>query len=814
MRPARGLSILGALVTLRALLRRPGVGVTCVLILGLAIGGNTAIFSLLDAVALRPLPYRAAGELVQIGAAVQGLADLKEISWPKFQALAAQSRDLAAVAAYYENRFGLTERERTEELAGARVSAGFFRVWGVQPVLGRTFAADEQARGGPDVVLLSYGYWRQRFGGDRGVLGRKLEIEGLPTTIIGVVPDTLRFPFAGVQIWLPRPDEAGFISPKWLDQGAGYLQMVARLRRGVPARAAQAEADGIAADYRARLPGQLDQAHRLVLVPLDEHLVGAARSTLWILLGAVFAVLCIACADAANLLLAAGVMRRREQAVRAALGASRRRLLGEALLESGLIGGAACLLGSGLAFAGLKLLVAAHPADLPRIADAGLSPRALAFDLAVTLLAVVLAGAAPALQTLRSDPAKLLAEGQRGTAGSRWMTRGQGLLVTGEIALALILLSAAGLLLRSLQHVNAIELGFDPRRLLSVQLTLPEAKHPGVAERRVFFEELLARAGSMGGVKAAALAEYPPGVGAPHTRLSVEGQPPVPPERQPLVLRAIVSAGYFRTLGTRFVRGRDFDPRTAPDAPLTAVVNRSLERQLFGGQDPLGARIRVRTGTVAEVIGVVEDTQQDPLEAGKEPMVFFPQRQAGADLSPPNFMTLLVRTDLPAAGFAAALRRAVDTVDPGQPLAEVTPVAEALAAGTARRRLTTGLLSAFSALALALSVLGVYGVLAHAVAQRRRDIGVRMALGASRPRAVRYVLDLGARWIVAGLLLGGLGSFAAGRALASQLFEVSAAGGAHLAVATSTMAAVALLGCVLPAWRAARVDPATALRQE
>ncbi len=801
------------LSTVRRLRRRPGVAVTSVLVLALAIGGNTAIFSLLDTVALRPLPYPAADELVQIGAAVQGLGDLKEVSWPKFRALAAQSRDLAAVGAYYENRFGLTSRERPEQLDGARVSDGFFRVLGVRPALGRTFAAEEQARGGAEVVILSYGFWRQRFGGDRGAIGNKLEIEGRPATIIGVLPAALRFPFGDVQIWLPRPDDAAFVSQRWLDQGAGYLQVVARLRPGMSLRSAQAETDRIAADYRTRLPGQLDGAHRLVLEPLDEHLVGTARSTLWALLGAVFLVLWIACADAANLLLAEGVMRRRERAVRAALGASRRRLLGEALLESCAIGCAAGLLGTGLAFAGLRLLVAAHPADLPRLAEAGLSVRALAFAVAVTALAAILAGAAPALQTLRAAPARLLAEGQRGSTPGRRLAQAQGLLVSGEIALALVLLSAAGLLLRSLQHVNSIAPGFEPSHLLSVQVALPQAKHPDVAERRAYFADLLDRVGGLGAVRSAALAEYPPGVGAPHTRLAVEGRDPEPPERQQLVLRLIVSPGYFRTLGTRLVDGRDFDPRSAPDAPLTAIVNRSLARLLFGAGHALGARLRLRTGSVAEVIGVVEDTQQDPLEAGKEPMVFLPQRQAGPDLSPPNYMSLLVRTDLGSAGFAAALRRAVDVLDPALPLPEVTPVAASLAAGTARRRLTTGLLSGFSALALVLSMLGVHGVLAHAVAQRRRDIGVRLALGASSLQAAGSVLRLASRWIAAGLLLGGLGSLAAGRALASQLFEVPATGGGHLAVSTLAMAAVALLSCGLPARRASRVDPAKTLRE-
>jgi len=799
--------------SIRRLLRRPGLTATAVVTLTLAIGANTAIFSLLDTVALRPLPYRDADQLVKIGAAVPGQDDLQEVSWPKLQALTEQSRETSAVAGYYQSTFGLTEKDRPEELSGFRVSGGFFDVWGVQPVLGRIFTADEQKPGGPNVALLSYGFWRQRFGGDRSIVGRSLELEGVPTAIVGVLPEVLRFPFGDVQVWLPRPDEVNFMPRKYVDLGAGYLQVTARLKPGVSLTAAQREIDGIVAAYKQDRPGQLDTAYGLAAKPLNELLVGSTRSTLLILLAAVTLVLLIACADVANLLLADGLSRRREIAARVALGAGRRQIFGQALRESLLIAGAGGVLGVLLAHWALRLLVAANPADLPRIHEVTLSGRALAFALLVTAVAGILAGLAPAWQTLRTDPKTFLAEGDRGAAGGARASWGQGLLVTTQVALALVLLSAAGLLLRSLQHVNGMELGFDPEGLLFVQVTLPEAKYPGVNERRVFFEDLQDRVRRIPGVQGAGLIEYPPTAGAPHMALSVEGRPPLPPDQQTLVLRGITSAGYFDALKTRFLDGHDFDPRIAPDAPQTAIISRSLRDLVFPGENPLGQRVRLRgTDAPIEIVGVVEDIQQNPLEAGMEPMIFLFQHQAGPDLSPPNYMSLAIRSNLPMAGVADALRREVSALDPGEPLPEMQTMSAMLATATARRRLTTGLFSGFSALALVLSLLGIYGVVSHSIFLRRREIGVRMALGANHLQVLANVLRLGARWILPGLVLGAIGSYFAGRGLASQLFEVEPTDWLHLVVAAAILGSIAFLACLVPARKATRIDPATTLR--
>ncbi len=797
--------------SLRSLLKRPGLSATAVLTLALGLGASTAIFSLLDTVALRPLPYRDADRLVEIGTVIPGQKEFRGVSWPRFQALLGEGRSMTAATAYYTASFGLTERERPEELSGARVSGGFFDVWGVAPILGRAFSADEEKRGGRDVVLLSAGFWRQRFGGDRAILGRNLELEGRPTTIVGVLPDVLRFPFADVQIWLPRPDDASFISRKAQALGAGYLQVVARRKPGVPLAAVERDLDRISASYRTNLPGQIDGALSLGAVTLDEHLVGTTRATLLVLLAAVFLVLLIACADVANLLLADGLSRRREIAARIALGAGRRHILGQALRESLLLAAAGGLLGVLLAYLGLKILVAANPADLPRIGEVALSGRALAFAFLLTTLAGVLAGLAPAWQTLRTDPRSFLAErnASGGTGGTGGL--GQGLLVTLEIALALTLFSAAGLLLRSLAQVNGMDLGLVPANLMFVDVTLPAARYPGATERRIFFEQLVERLRGLPGVSAAALVEHPPTVGASHMRLSVEGQAPVPTDRQPLVTRLFTGAGYFRTLQTRFLAGHDFDPGIAPNAPLTGIVGRSFRDTYFRGQNPVGRHLRLGSATV-EIVGVVEDIQQNPLETDREPLVFLFHHQVGAELSPPDAMSLAVRSALPAASVADSVRRVVHGLDPGEPLPEMTTLASLLRAATARRRLTTGLFAGFSALALLLCILGIYGVVAHSISLRRREIGVRMALGARPGQVLWSVLRRGARSIVPGLALGALASYFAGRGLQSQLFEVPATDLLHFTATAAILGAVAFLACLVPGQQATRIDPAVTLR--
>ncbi len=404
-------------------------------------------------------------------------------------------------------------------------------------------------------------------------------------------------------------------------------------------------------------------------------------------------------------------------------------------------------------------------------------------------------------------------EGDRAASSGRRAGWSQGLLVTGQVALALVLLSATGLLVRSLQQVRSVPLGFAPGGLALVQVTLPEARYPDLPARGRFFDELLARVRALPGIDAAALVEYPPTAGAPHTKVTRLAETDLSADEQPLVLRAMTSPGYFATIGARLLAGRDFDPAAPADSPVTAVVSRAFRERVFGGRDPLGRRVRLR-GSAAdiEIVGVVDDIQQDPIEEGIEPMIFLSQRQAGSDLFPPNFAQLVVRSALPVENVAGALRAAVRGLDPGEPLPEVTPMTTLLSAATARRRLEAGLFSGFTMLALALAMLGIYGVVAQAVSRRRREIGLRLALGAGERDVLREMLGVGLRWIAPGLSLGATGAWFTGRAMASQLFEVEPGSPLTIALAALLLGAVAIAACILPARRAARIDPTITLR--
>ncbi len=798
----------------RRLARTPGISLMAAVALGIGIGASSAIFSLLDAVVLQPLPYPDPGRLVAVLAASpdQG-PEPPEVSVSKFAALARDGRAFSGVAAWHEDSFSLAGAGEPEQLPGARVSAELFRVLGVQPVLGRGFTAAEQRTGGGDVALLGEGIWRRRFGGDPGVVGRGLRLNGRAYTIVGVLPGVLRVPFEHTDVWVPRIDEPSFLTRRAVDLGSGYLNVVARLAPGSSLDAARADAGRVARAYADQLPGQVDARSQLAIEPLAERLVGPLRGLFLTLLGAVGCVLLIACADVANLLLAQGLARRREMALKTALGAGHGRILWGVLLEGLLLSLAGGAIGVATAAWGLRLLVATNPAQLPRMEQVGVNGRVLAFALAVAVLAGLLASLAPALRTLRTRAREALAEsGRAATAGRRGL-RGQGLLVTAEVALALLLLILSGLMLQSLGRLTRVDPGFRPEGLVSASIVLPAGKYPGVEERRVFGEALLARARALPGVAAAALVDYLPTLGAPHTPLSIEGQPALPFDRQPLVLRGIASPGLFRTLGTPLLAGRDFDPNLTPQAPLEAVVNDALRRRFFNGASPLGQRL-LMGGHRVQVVGVVGDVRQQGLAAAAEPMFYLCNRQVGAELSPPPFFELMVRTTLPAGKVAGALRAAVRNLDPEQPVAEVRPVEEVIGQQLARQRLAAWTIGCFSAVALLLCLLGIYGVVSHSVSLRRKEIGVRLALGARPGQVLREVMRQGARWIAVGIAAGLGLAVLLGRALASQLYEVSPTDPAQLVGATLLLGGVALLACFLPARRAARTEPARALRVE
>jgi len=805
---------------LRKLLNQPGFTLVAILALGVGIGANCAIFSLLDAVVLSPLPYKQPDRIVAIWASSpeQGL-EQTEVSFTKVRALAEAGKSWSAITTYMEEAFNLTERDNPETLDGARVSAGFFDVWGVEPILGRRFLPAEDKKGGGNVVLLSQGYWERRFGGDKGVLGRVLHLDGKAYTVVGVLPKVLSFPFSQVQLWVPRPNEMSFLSDQQIELGSGYLFAAGRLAPGVSLAKAADEAERINRRYGEQFKENQDAPFHLKLIPMNQQLVGQSRTALFLLLGAVGFVLLIACADVANLLLAQGMARGREVAIRVAMGASRPQILGQRMIEGvilSLVGSAVGLL---LAHWGLRLLVAANPANLPRIEEAGLNGRVLGFTVVLAFLTGILSSLAPAVQTTRTDPRTALREGDRSATGGAGRGRTQGLLVAAEVALALVLLIGASLLIRSFRTVSAVDPGFDSRNLVVSQVSLPTAKYPTIEGRRVFFESMLERVRAIPGVQSATFSDFLPIQGTAHANVLVEGQPIPPPDQQPLVWRLMVQPGYFQTLGVHLLSGRDFDPKAGPEAPVEVLINESLRRQFFAGSNPVGQHLLIgRVHLRTTIVGVVADIQQLGLDSKKEAEFFLSAHQARKELAPTTFMQLQVRTALPVENVAQAIRQEVQGIDREQPVADLATMESIVASSIASRRLTMGLLSGFSCVALALCLLGIYGVVAHSVTLREKEIGVRMALGAQAGQVLASVTRQGFRWILLGLAVGIVGavtlSFLLTRMIASVLFEVSPTDPLYLTTTPLALALVALLACYLPARKATRIAPAITLRNE
>lgn len=794
---------------LRRLRQRPGFTLIALLILGLGIGANTAIFSLLDAIALRPLPYPDPDRLVKVWSTApeQGIEQV-EVSYTKFRRLR-QSEALAAVTVYFEDAFNLTETGNPESLRGAKISRDFFDVWGIEPVVGRRILPAEDEKGGADVVLLSHGLWQRRFASDPGVVGRTLRLEGRPYQVIGVMPEVLRFPFRDVQIWLPRPQEITLLPEAAIEGGASYLQMVARLKPGVSLEAGRAEIGRIASAYNADFAGNTDATFALKVVPLNEELVGNARSILFLLLGGVVLVLVIACADVASLLLAQGLARQRELAIRISVGASGGQLVRQLIVEGvllSLLGGLAGLL---LAAVGLRLLVALELGNLPRLDQAGLDARAFAFALAVSLLTGVIFSLAPAFQTLRTEASSEL-RGSLQKSGARRRGRVQAALVVVEVAVALTLLIAAGLFLASFRRLTSVDVGFNPERLMAMQIALPSSKYPGIEEQKVFFNELLGRVRALPGVSSAALTDYLPIEGTARAMFYVEGKPPASPQEQLVAWRMVVSPGYFQAMEARFVRGGDFAANTPSDAPPTVVINESFAREYFPGQDPVGKNLMLRDNP-NQIVGVVQDIHQLGLDTKAEPQFYLSNRQMQR---PVPFMQLLVRSELAPESVAGSVRQTVLSLDSEQPVSDLRTMDGIIADTVATRRLTVQLLSGFSAVALVLCLLGLYGVLAHSVSTRGHEISVRMALGARPGQVLALVMGQGLRWVVLGIVLGLAAALALSKLVESLLFEVSAREPTYFVAAPVLLAVVALLASWVPARRAARIAPARVLKDE
>jgi putative ABC transport system permease protein len=797
---------------MRMLTKRPGFTLVAIITLALGIGANTAIFSVVNTVLLQPLPYKDPDRLVMVW------EDDTRHGYPRDTPAAAnyidwrdQNQVFEGMAAIADLSFNLTGIGEPERIDGNRVSANLFDLLGVEPQLGRAFSPEEDQPGGNRVVIMSHGLWQRRFGSDINIIGTPLTLNGVSFTVIGVMP--LRFQFPGPQneLWIP----IAFNSREAANRGRHYLRVVARTKPGVTLQQAQAEMNTIAARLQQQYPDSNTDLGATV-IPLHEQLVGDIKPALLVLLGAVGFVLLIACANVANLLLARAAVRQKEIAIRVALGAGRLRLVRQFLTESLLLAALGGVVGLLLSLWGVNLLKAFIPENISQVKAITVDARVLGFTLLVSLLTGLIFGLAPATQASKFDLNETLKEGGRDSASGSRGNRIRGLLVISEVAVSLILLIGAGLLINSFLRLSNVDPGFRADNLLTMQVVLPQLKYPDHARRSAFYTDLLSRVEALPGVKSAAVTNWIPLVlQGDSVGITIEGQPAPPPGQELIVVTRVVSPHYFRTMGIQFLQGRDFDEqRDRADSPAVVVISETMARRFWPGEDPVGKRLTPgrpdNPDDWCEVVGIVKDVRQFHLDADPKPQMYFTYEQAG--LFAPRHV--IVSTEVEPLSLAATVRKTVWEIDKDQPVSDISTMEDVLSESVARQRFSMLLLGIFAAVALALAAVGIYGVMSYSVAQRTREIGIRMALGAQGRDVLKLVIGQGMRLAFIGVTVGLIGAFALTRLMQSLLFGVSATDWLTFVVIAFLLAVVALLACYLPARRATKVDQMIALRYE
>jgi len=795
---------------IRQLLKSRGFTLVAILGLALGIGANVAFFSVVDAVFLRPLPYREPDRLVRLSSTneAQRLTRIG-FSYSRYDAVQAQQQVFSDLALFIGNAFTVTGRGDPEQLIGIQASATLLPALGLQPVIGRNFTEIEDRAGGEHVVLISHAMWRQRFDAAPSVLGQTLTLNGAPYTIIGVLPEAATaFPLNQFQIWTPRPADVPFLIPSQLNNGGYFFQAVARLRPGVSLMQAREAMNVIASSYRAAHPGNVDAPSQIEVVPVLDDAVGQQRRSYLLLFGAVGCVLLIACANIANLVLARFAGRRREIAARLALGASRfdvvRQLVTESLLLA-VLGGVAGVL---LAQWALAALVAFGADLIPRALEIRIDSPALGFALIVSLATGLAIGLLPAWHAAGVNVQDALKDAGRGSIGSGGRVRA-GLLVA-EVSLSLVLLIAVGLLLTSFARLQQVKPGFEPNGVFTAQLALPPERYP--REKLVaFYEQLYQRLSTLPGSTSAALTDRVPLTGGlSPAPIAVVGRPLPPLSERPQANRHLVSPRYFATLGIPIRSGRDFDERDSARVPHVVIVNETFARRNFPGENPIGRTLVTGMAQLpSQIVGVVADVRSTSLNTPPESDYFLPALQR-----PEAFTNLLVRTNVSPAAMLPVVRDALRSVDPELPLLQPQTLTARIAQTVADRKLALTLLAAFALLALVLASLGVYSVMAHLVTFRTGEIGLRMALGASPGVVMRMVLGHGRRLTLIGIAVGIGGALVVSRLMQQALFEVDAADPLVYLALSVFLLVVTECASWFPARRATRIDPVIALRAE
>ena len=798
---------------LRTLIKNPGFTIVAVIALALGIGANSAIFSVVNAVLLRPLPYKNPDQLVVIWENATHLGFPKDTPSPaNFLDWRQQSSLFEGMAAFAERSFNLTGVGEPERLDGRRVSANLFEMLGVKPIVGRTFVPQED-RPGTKVVLLNEGLWKRRFGGDPAVVGRAVNLNGEPYTVVGVLPQTVRLPTSGNwrdQVWVPL----AFPSEEAASRGAHYLEVIARMKTGMTLPKAQAEMDTIAARLAQQYP-DFNARRGAVVTPLHEEIVGKMKSPLLILLGAVAFVLLIACANVANLLLARAAVRQKEIALRLALGANRARLTKQLLVESVLLSLVGGLVGLGLAYFGLNVLTRFIPQDVAQADTITIDAKVLLFTLAVAVVTGLIFGLAPATQASHFNLNETLKEGGRDSGAGVRGKRLRNSLVIAEVATSFILLVGAGLLINSFVHLRTLDPGFRADHLLALNVDLSEVKYPDTQRRTAFFDEVTRRVRTLPGVQSVAVAgNLPFTYNGDSTLIAVEGIPDPPIDQWPDVIYRTVGPGYLATMGISLVRGRDFNDQDTLDTTPVVVISEKTAKRYWPNEDPIGKRLK--TGATASdvpwrtVIGVVKDVRQNDFIAEPKMQMYFSYRQV-KDLVA---NALVVRTSVDPLSLATSVRNTIWAVDKDQPVANIDSMEHIVAGAVARQRFSMLLLAIFAGLALVLAAVGIYGVMSYSVAQQTREIGIRIALGAQRGDVLRMTVKEGLKLVGVGLLIGLVSAFVLTRVMESLLFGISATDPITFGIICVVLLIVATLASYIPALRAATVDPMVALRAQ
>lgn len=791
--------------------KNPAFTIIAVIALALGIGANTAIFSVVNTVLLRPLPYKDPERLVMVW------EDDSRHGYPRDTPAAAnfvdwrdQNQVFEGMAAVADTSFNLTGAGDPERLEGRRVSANLFPLLGVEPQIGRVFTAAEDQPGSQRVVLLSYGLWQRRFGGDPNIVGKPLTLNGESHIVVGVMPARFQFPSSDDEAWVP----IAFTQQEAANRGRHYLQVLARLKPGVTLAQAQTEMSTIATRLQQQYPEQ-NADLGAVVQPLHEHLVGDIRPALLILLGAVGLVLLIACANVANLLLARAAVRQKEIAVRVALGAKRTRLIRQFLTESILLSTLGGVVGLVIAYVGLIVLTTFIPENISQAREISIDFKVLAFTLLVSVLTGIIFGLAPAMQAVRFNQIDTLKEGGRDAATGGSGKRLRSLLVMSEVAISLVLLIGAGLLINSFLRLRNVDPGFRADNLLTMKIVLPEPKYAQFERRSAFYTDLVQRVQALAGVRSAAVTTNLPLYRQGNSiSISIEGRPAPPPGQELIVVTRIISPGYFDTMSIPLLKGRPLTDQDTETTPNAVVISETMARRFWPGEDPVGKRIAAGRAQTPEdwihVVGVVKDVRQFELNAEPRPQMYLSYRQAGF-FAPRD---LVVKTDVDPAGMAATVRKAVWDIDKDQPVSNIRTMEEILADSIARQRFSMLLLAIFAGVALVLAGVGIYGVMSYSVAQRTREIGIRMALGAQRGAVLKLAVGYGMKLVIIGIVVGLIAAFALTRVMSTLLFGVTATDPVTFTLISLLLVAVAALASYIPARRATKVNPIIALRYE